>query len=126
MTKPRPHIWLCSFLHVPQFHFRTAVTLTCSDFPFFMLNYNLKKQSPDTENLNISFPNPDTNKISVLNLGESFAHTGKGNGNPLQYSCLENPMDRGAWRATVHEMARVRHDLAIKPLPPRAYITWLV
>ena len=25
-----------------------------------------------------------------------------GNGNPLQYSCLENPMDRGAWRATVH------------------------
>ena len=28
--------------------------------------------------------------------------SGKGNGNPLQYSCLENPMDRGAWRATVH------------------------
>ena len=27
---------------------------------------------------------------------------GRGNGNPLQYSCLENPMDRGAWRATVH------------------------
>ena len=29
---------------------------------------------------------------------------GEGNGNPLQYSCLENPMDRGAWRATVHEV----------------------
>ena len=27
---------------------------------------------------------------------------GEGNGNPLQYSCLGNPMDRGAWRATVH------------------------
>ena len=27
---------------------------------------------------------------------------GEGHGNPLQYSCLENPMDRGAWRATVH------------------------
>ena len=27
---------------------------------------------------------------------------GEGNGNPLQYSCLENPMDGGAWRATVH------------------------
>ena len=27
---------------------------------------------------------------------------GGGNGNPLQYSCLENPMDRGAWQATVH------------------------
>jgi len=29
---------------------------------------------------------------------------GEGNGNPLQYSCLGNPMDRGAWRATVHEV----------------------
>ena len=29
-------------------------------------------------------------------------YPGEGNGNPLQYSCLENPMDRGAWRATVH------------------------
>ena len=31
---------------------------------------------------------------------------GEGNGNPLQYSCLENPMDRGAWRATVHRVAK--------------------
>ena len=30
---------------------------------------------------------------------------GEGNGNPLQYSCLESPMDRGAWRATVHRVA---------------------
>ena len=37
------------------------------------------------------------------------------NGNPLQYSCLENPMDRGVWKATVHGVARVRHDLATKP-----------
>ena len=28
----------------------------------------------------------------------------RGNGNPLQYSCLENPMDRGAWRATIHRV----------------------
>ena len=41
-------------------------------------------------------------------------------GNPLQYSCLENPMDREAWQATVHEVARVRHDLATKP-PPLPY-----
>ena len=33
---------------------------------------------------------------------------GEGNGNPLQYSCLENPMDRGAWRATVHGIAKSR------------------
>ena len=31
---------------------------------------------------------------------------GGGNGNLLQYSCLENPMDRGAWRATVHEVTK--------------------
>ena len=42
----------------------------------------------------------------------------EGNGNPLQYSCLENPMDRGAWQATVHGVARVGHDLVTKPPPP--------
>ena len=43
---------------------------------------------------------------------------GEGNDNPLQYSCLENPMDRGAWQATVHGVARVGHDLVTK-LPPK-------
>ena len=42
---------------------------------------------------------------------------GEGNGNPLQYSCLENPMDGGAWQATVHGLTRVGHDLVTKPLP---------
>ena len=37
--------------------------------------------------------------------GEVFS-PGEGNGNPLRYSCLENPMDRGAWRATVHGVAK--------------------
>ena len=36
---------------------------------------------------------------------------GEGNGNPLQYSCLENPMDRGAWWATVHGVAESRIGL---------------
>ena len=36
---------------------------------------------------------------------------GGGNGNPLQYSCLEIPMDRGAWRATVHGVAESRTGL---------------
>ena len=35
---------------------------------------------------------------------------GEANGNPLQYSCLENLMDRGAWWGMVHGVARVRHD----------------
>ena len=33
---------------------------------------------------------------------------GEGNGNPLQYSCLENPMDRGAWQATAYEVPKSR------------------
>ena len=36
---------------------------------------------------------------------------GEGNGKPLQYSCLGNPTDRGAWEAPVHEVQKVVHDL---------------
>ena len=42
---------------------------------------------------------------SILGWGRS---PGEGNGNPLQYSCLENPMDRGAWRATVYGFTKSR------------------
>ena len=48
---------------------------------------------------------------------------GEGNGNRLQYSCLGNPMDRGGWQATVHVVARVRHDLETKPPPIRSLPT---
>ena len=44
---------------------------------------------------------------SVPGLGRS---PGKGHGNPLQYSCVENPMDRGAWWAIVHRVQRVGHN----------------
>ena len=40
---------------------------------------------------------------SIPGLGKS---PGGGHGNPLQYSCLGNPMDRGAWQATVHRVAK--------------------
>ena len=42
---------------------------------------------------------------SIL-LHMSIKYNGEGNGNPLQYSCLENPMDRGAWWATVHGVTK--------------------
>ena len=41
---------------------------------------------------------------SIPGLGRSL---GEGNGNPLQYPCLENPVDRGAWQATVHEVTEL-------------------
>ena len=40
---------------------------------------------------------------------------GEGNGNTLQYSCLENPTDRETWLATIHVVKRFKHDLATKP-----------
>jgi hypothetical protein len=43
---------------------------------------------------------------------------GEGNGNPLQYSCLENPADREAGQATVHRVTRLGHDLVTKPAAP--------
>ena len=42
----------------------------------------------------------DSGNMGLIPGSERFPEGG--NGNPLQYSCLENPMDRGAWRATVH------------------------
>ena len=45
---------------------------------------------------------------SIPGLGRS---PGRGNGNPLQYSCVENPMDRGAWWATVHATAESQTEL---------------
>ena len=71
-----------------------------------------------------SFPGGSDSKDSACNAGElgsipeSGRFPGGGNGYSLQYSCLENPMDRGAWQVTVHGIARVRHDLATTPSPP--------
>ena len=55
---------------------------------------------------------------------------GEGNGNPLQYSCLGNPMDRGAWRAVVHSPQghkRVWHNLVTKqqPMKPKTFCIFL-
>ena len=46
---------------------------------------------------------------SIPGLGRA---PGEGNGNPLQYSCLENPMDRGAWWAAVHRVAKSQTQLS--------------
>ena len=46
--------------------------------------------------------NPLANVGDAGSIPGSGRFPGVGNGNPLQYSCLENPMDRGDWRATVH------------------------
>ena len=53
--------------------------------------------------------NPPANAGDVRDAGSipgSGRTPGEGHGNPLQYSCLENPVDRGAWRAMVHRVAK--------------------
>ena len=73
------------------------------------------------------FPCSSVGEESACNAGDQGSIPGSGrspeevNGNPFQYSCLENPMDRGAWQATVNSVARVGHDLATKPPPPVAF-----
>ena len=56
------------------------------------------------------FKNPPANVGDIRDVGSipgSGSSPGGGHGNPLQYSCLENLMDRGAWRATVHRGAEL-------------------
>ena len=50
--------------------------------------------------------------------GDPGRSPGEGNGYPLQYSCLENPMDRGAWWATVHGVAKSQTQLSDKHFYP--------
>ena len=63
-------------------------------------------------------------KASACNAGNqglipgSGRSPGEGNGNPLQYSCLENPVDRGAWLATVHGVTKSQTRLSDNTHPP--------
>ena len=57
--------------------------------------------------------NPPANAGDIGDMGSlpgSGRSPGEGNGNPLQYVCLENSMDKGAWQATLHGLQRVEHD----------------
>ena len=64
------------------------------------------------------FPGSSDGKESVYNVGDlasisgSGRSLGEGSGNPLQYSCLENPMDRGAWWDTVHGVVKSQTQLS--------------
>ena len=71
----------------------------------------------DKRNLSDS-PSGPVSKESTCNGGDpslipgSGRSLGEANGYPFQYSCLGNPMERGAWQAMVHWVTRVRHNLA--------------
>ena len=66
----------------------------------------------------MGFPGDSDRKASACDVGDWGSipglgrHPGEGNGNPLQYSCPENPMDRGAWWAILHGVAKSQTQLS--------------
>ena len=70
--------------------------------------------------VNIGFAGSSVGEETACSAGDQILIPGSGrsrgeeNDNPLQYSCLENPMDRGAWHATDHGITRDGHDLATR------------
>ena len=107
-------------------------SLTCEDFSISISTYYAIQTTTIGEEstgssfqdfYNRSFPHCSVGKESTCNADQdsipgSRRFPGEGNGNTLQYSCLENLMDRGAWQDTVHGVARVGHTLMTKPMPP--------
>ena len=77
----------------------------------------------------MSFPGGSEVKASASNAGNPDLipglgrSPGEGNGNPLQYSCLKNPMDGGAWQATVHGVAKSRTRLSDFTFKFQTYIS---
>ena len=64
----------------------------------------------------MGFPGDSDGNKSACNAGDlgsvpgSDRSPGEGNGNPLEYSCLENSMDTGAWQAIIHEVTKSQND----------------
>ena len=103
------HIFFCISLFLPSFR---ALRICMSDFMFILSKF------PGGFSCSL------VGKESACNAGDPGLipglgwSPGEGNVNPLQYSCLENPMDRGTWRAIAHGVTSIGHNLAPTPPPP--------
>ena len=96
--------------------FKKSERYFCSVFPLVCKSFAVKFCTPIS--LYTDFPGGSDGKASVYNVGDLGLSPGlgrspgEGNGNPLQYYCLENPMDRGGWWARVHGLTKSsRYDL---------------
>ena len=76
------------------------MTSSCLFFSFYYIGYHVTSLVAQTVKVSACKAGDPG---SIPGLGRS---SGEGNGNPLQYSCLENPMDGGAWKDTVHGVAK--------------------
>ena len=87
----------------------------CLASPALKTNYTKEMLEPP---LSWGFPGGSDGKESACNAGDLRStlglgrSPGEGKGKPLQYSCLENSMDRGAWWATIHGVAKSRTRLS--------------
>ena len=83
---------------------------------YSILLFSVKLQHESA--IGIGFPGGSEVKVSASNMGDlgpipgSGRSPGGGNGNPLEYSCLENPMDGGAWWTVVHGVAKSQTQLS--------------
>ena len=109
-SPPRGSGLFCRMLTptTPSFHFPFPV-IKDSNKTAWSLTHRFHSESESER----GFPGGAEVKASACNVGdlgpipESGRSPGEGNGNPLLYSCLENPMDGGAWWATIHGSQRV-------------------
>ena len=105
------------------YHICLILQLKCANWQTFRDLVNTGAQIIVIPGDPLGFPGGSDGKASAYNVGNpgsihgSGRSPGEGNGNPLQFSCWGNSVDRGAWWATVHGIARVGHNLATKPPP---------
>ena len=106
---------IMSYKHISIFK-RWSWWDDCFKTEILLWKYALWKENKTGRNTWPGFPGGSEVKASASNVGNLGLIPGlgrspaEGNGNPLQYSCLENPMDGEAWWATVHGSQRVGHD----------------
>ena len=91
----------------------TWLALLSLNFPFLLLLFPLLLMGFPGGSVIKNLPPNAGDKSSIPGLGRV---PGEGNGSPLQYSCLGNPMDRGAWQVTVHGVPKNRTPLSMHTL----------
>ena len=96
--------------------------IVSSQITALIISYQKRKRKLASNELFVPFPDGMVVKNGSANAGDvrdvgsiprSGRSPGGGNGNPLQYSCLENPVDGGAWGSTVHGVAKSQTRLSM-------------
>ena len=104
--------WYC-WVHPPHLLLRKGNQVSWGSFPSAVPSSFLAPETPPSVPLEMALvvKNSPANARDIRDVGSipgSGRSPGEGHGNPLQYSCLQNPMDRGTWGATVHGVTKSR------------------